>query len=512
MRKLIVLLIAAGLCVAQTPRFPTNVATDADLLTARDRVQGKLLSPVGSTDTVIAVQGGAGFVPNMLVTIDAEVISICGVSSNNLTVGINGVCPSIGGRGLAYGSAAANHSIGPCSTGNSTGCVSAFITAFHHNTLAKEIEAIETALGPNLSTAFTNINMPTPGSLPTSIYNAAHFNLGNLPITNEWGANSTGLTQALVGANNYNSALLTIGVAGYANSHGGPAVGLLGQCTVISAGGACWGANLLAVQNGIFTNLAGNEIDIGASPASMGPAPANMTGEAAVTGGYQQATIDHVAWSAQLADLPNNHVFFPFIEAFQSKDGAALSYGDVGALYLVENTSYTYAQMTGTTWNDSVQNVIWCSNCNVANPCTAGGSGAYARKSGGGTPVFDCSAVTSIPSQDIRFRGWDSSKTQHVGYFKMDGGGNFILAAGSGYFTFQNTIGANRLIIDTDGGVYPGPVTFSGLASVFGNGKQIFCSDCKNSVDDSVAVGSTAAGSGHGAFVSRVNGSWRTMN
>lgn len=43
------------------------------------------------------------------------------------------------------------------------------------------------------------------------------------------------------------------------------------------------------------------------------------------------------------------------------------------------------------------------------------------------------------------------------------------------------------------------------------DGSIIFCSDCKNKVDNSVVVGTVASSSGAGAILGYANGSWRTM-
>lgn len=51
-----------------------------------------------------------------------------------------------------------------------------------------------------------------------------------------------------------------------------------------------------------------------------------------------------------------------------------------------------------------------------------------------------------------------------------------------------------------------------GAYSWMANGSLLFCTDCKNSLDDAVAVGSAAASGGNGAIIAKVNGSWRTIN
>ena len=61
------------------------------------------------------------------------------------------------------------------------------------------------------------------------------------------------------------------------------------------------------------------------------------------------------------------------------------------------------------------------------------------------------------------------------------------------------------------GGVRASSVTFANLPTA-NNGTEIFCSDCKNIVDDAATAGSVAASGGHGAMVVRANSSWRIMN
>jgi hypothetical protein len=53
-------------------------------------------------------------------------------------------------------------------------------------------------------------------------------------------------------------------------------------------------------------------------------------------------------------------------------------------------------------------------------------------------------------------------------------------------------------------------VAFASLPSS-ANGTVVYCSDAKNILDDSVAAGSTAVGSGHGSMLCRVNAGWRVM-
>lgn len=123
-----------------TPVFPNGIATAANLKVANNLIQTTLRVSAASTDTVLWVNSTAGFVPNCLVSIDKEIISISSIAP--------GPNPSLvvdsGGRGFD-GTTAAQHSGGAQ--------VSMFIDAWHHNAVSAEIMAIEAALGPNLSLA-----------------------------------------------------------------------------------------------------------------------------------------------------------------------------------------------------------------------------------------------------------------------------------------------------------------------------------------------------------------------
>jgi hypothetical protein len=54
-----------------------------------------------------------------------------------------------------------------------------------------------------------------------------------------------------------------------------------------------------------------------------------------------------------------------------------------------------------------------------------------------------------------------------------------------------------------------GSSTFSGLPSSVVNGGHYYCSNCKNSVDDAVAVGAQCVTGGHGALALGLNSQWR---
>lgn len=120
-----------------TAKYPGSIASDADLKVADNRVFTTLRGAISAADTVITVADPARIEVNMLMTIDAEVLSVSAISANNLTVA----------RGFD-GTTAAAHSSGRT--------VAAFWTGWHHNAMAAEVKAIEAALGPALSNVSTN--------------------------------------------------------------------------------------------------------------------------------------------------------------------------------------------------------------------------------------------------------------------------------------------------------------------------------------------------------------------
>lgn len=146
----------AALAIAQTPQYPGTVATDTQLRVAKNAAAQPattLAAAMGATDTSFQVALGTPIPVNGLATICSastsaslgctaiEIVSVCNVVGTVVTVGFS-ACPNLDGRGFDS-SAAAFHPLGS----------SVFINmdAWHHNALAAEVKAIETALGPNLS-------------------------------------------------------------------------------------------------------------------------------------------------------------------------------------------------------------------------------------------------------------------------------------------------------------------------------------------------------------------------
>lgn len=111
--------------------YPAGIAGDGDLLIARNLIETGLATSIDAATGTILVTNATGIVPNMLLTIEKEIVKVLGVNGNTIPIS----------RALD-GSTAASHVIGSP--------VSGYIVAEHHNALAAEVKAIETALGPNL--------------------------------------------------------------------------------------------------------------------------------------------------------------------------------------------------------------------------------------------------------------------------------------------------------------------------------------------------------------------------
>jgi hypothetical protein len=120
-----------------TAVFPGAIATDGQLKVANNLITTTLKVSAAATDTILFVNSVTGFVANSLVSIDSEIVAIASVVSG----GNPQLVVATGGRGFD-GTSAATHSGGAK--------VSMYIDAWHHNAMAAEVKAIESALGPSL--------------------------------------------------------------------------------------------------------------------------------------------------------------------------------------------------------------------------------------------------------------------------------------------------------------------------------------------------------------------------
>lgn len=145
MRILVSLLLLALSLSAQ--KFPSAIATDADVYVAVNRSETALTSGIDSATLTLPVGSTAGFLVNTIVTVENERMRVCTVGGSTLTV-----CA----RGFG-GTTAASHA--------SLKAVRAQVTAEYHNSLTAEVKAIESTLGVNLA----NI----PGAVLSTSYNFA---------------------------------------------------------------------------------------------------------------------------------------------------------------------------------------------------------------------------------------------------------------------------------------------------------------------------------------------------
>jgi len=125
-RLLVALSLLAGLSWSQV--FPGGVATDADLLVARDKASSTLNGAISDTATAFDVVGASNFASNMVVVIDDEQIfcaSFAGFTFSGCTRGYGGT-------------SAVPHDDGTAVYG--------YIVAAHHNGLKDELKAIENSL------------------------------------------------------------------------------------------------------------------------------------------------------------------------------------------------------------------------------------------------------------------------------------------------------------------------------------------------------------------------------
>ena len=171
-----------GTLVRPVARYPGSVATDQSLKVAANRVQTTLRSNISSGDTIITGGDASRLVPEMLLTIDSEIVSISSISGNNLTVV----------RGFD-GTFASSHAAGTT--------MRAEVDAWHHNALAAEITAIEQALGPNLG----NIGGGTGGGITWLTSTNFDFQAQNPGVALAAGANSITLSPVPAGVSGTNT-------------------------------------------------------------------------------------------------------------------------------------------------------------------------------------------------------------------------------------------------------------------------------------------------------------------
>jgi hypothetical protein len=112
------------------PAFPSAIATDANLTLAANNVATTLSVAMSSTALSATVTNPSGWQPNMLASVDNEIMFVTAVNGSVLTV-----------SRPCEGTLNVSHAAGRPFTNN--------ITAGSHELMKKELEAVETLLGGN---------------------------------------------------------------------------------------------------------------------------------------------------------------------------------------------------------------------------------------------------------------------------------------------------------------------------------------------------------------------------
>lgn len=232
--------------------FPAAVATDSDMIIAVDRQQTRLALPMSATDSSITVINPSVIAAYSLLTIDLETVKVTGPPVGNVVP----VSRAFDGSTAAVHLASA--------------VVSGFVDAYHHNRLVAEVEAIEQALGPNLSRipalAFViSTNFIFPAQTPGGSLVAGNNSITLTPVPP--GVNGTDLGHTLYisgGTGAAEAALITGGsaVAGApsgtlivncANAHSGAWTIQSATAGIQEAIASLGGAGTVFVPNGSFT-------------------------------------------------------------------------------------------------------------------------------------------------------------------------------------------------------------------------------------------------------------------
>lgn len=178
MKPFLVLPFLALSLWAQTAQFPGAIATDATMFRTANNVGTKLAAPQSATATSLTVASSAGIVAPMLISVGSvrpEIEAVCAVNGNVLTIGYNGACPSITGRGFD-GTTAVAHAVSASAIPDVNVNVVSWLVAKQK----AEIQAIETALGVNLENV-GGTTVTWPGSAGVPNYSGA----------NTWGTSYT---------------------------------------------------------------------------------------------------------------------------------------------------------------------------------------------------------------------------------------------------------------------------------------------------------------------------------
>lgn len=161
------MLLSAWSSFAQTAVYPGALSSRQNLKVSVNGVATLLTQDISSSTSIFTVSSCAGIVPYVLITIDTEIMNVTGCSGTTMVVA---------GRGFDSTVPAVH---------TSSSVIYAYVDAWHHNGLAVEIEAIEAALGVNLS------NVAQSGSAQT--FSQVTATTGGMQSTNATGYSYTAL-------------------------------------------------------------------------------------------------------------------------------------------------------------------------------------------------------------------------------------------------------------------------------------------------------------------------------
>jgi hypothetical protein len=155
------------------PAFPAAIATDANLLLAKNNISTTLSSSMLAGDSVAVVVSSSGWAANMPASVDSEIMFVTAVAGNVLTVS----------RGCE-GTSAAAHAAGRT--------VANRPTAQSHTAVTAEIKAMQASLGINLG------NVPRGAGVNPVTYD---FSAQSPPGTLSAGSNTITMTPVPLGVN-----------------------------------------------------------------------------------------------------------------------------------------------------------------------------------------------------------------------------------------------------------------------------------------------------------------------
>jgi hypothetical protein len=157
----------------QTAQFPASVATDSQLVVAANNISTTLVGAIGSGTTSISVVSTSGMVMNMLLQIDTvggspEVVQVSSIGGTLTVV-----------RGFD-GTTAVAH---PSGSG-----VHGYVSAWHHNALRVEVEAIEGVLRGSAGSGYLMVgDVPLSGASVSSTYTSVSQAGGGVTIATNAG-------------------------------------------------------------------------------------------------------------------------------------------------------------------------------------------------------------------------------------------------------------------------------------------------------------------------------------